>query len=200
MEKRNWDQKIVCKSNVIRHVVRNFVANFSVCPRCLSPEKTAIWSIPIFSILHRSQTKAYQWANSLRLPNLGSVHIIISGFPSIPRRQDREKKNNGFILSNKRFEEVDFFGFSDKTPTQLKSNINQVDFVTIVIPFVCLISVTMLICGVSMLRSSSIIPSSPRPAPYTPNIKITEPSSIAAPGQDVIYTDKFLSPVKIYRL
>jgi hypothetical protein len=87
-----------------------------------------------------------------------------------------------------------------------RSGIHRLDFLTIIIPFICLFFVTMLISAVNMFKTSLL--SSPRPGPdyskhmqaLTPNIHIIEPSSSVAPwedisGQDIGHTNfDYLTP------
>ena len=115
----------------------------------------------------------------MTIKNSRSQQPTLSDLQTVQKRKNSEKNNLGFLLSSKRYEEIDFYGFSGLNKPQTNSSINHADFITLVIPFICLFSLLMLICGVTVLRSSSIIPAiSPRPALYTPNIRITEPSSV----------------------
>ena len=71
-----------------------------------------------------------------------------------------------------------------------KTHIQHVDLITLLIPFICLLFVTMTICMVNIFKTS-FLPSI-RPGPdsaepmhgFNPNIKITEPSSSVAPWED----------------
>ena len=75
------------------------------------------------------------------------------------------------------------------------TSIHRLDFLTIIIPFICLFFVTMLICMVKMFKTSFL--SSPRPGrdfarpmhALTPNIHIIEPSSYVAPWEDITAQD-----------
>ena len=62
-----------------------------------------------------------------------------------------------------------------------RSGIQRLDFLTIIIPFICLFFVTMLICAVNMCKTSLL--SSPRHT-LAPNIHTIEPSSSVAPWED----------------
>ena len=112
-------------------------------------------------------------------------HIFPLDQPNIKSRKSPRETKNEFILSRKRFEELNFSPPSKNNSKVRKSNIPHVDFITLIIPFAFLFTVTMLICVVSMFRSSSVMPASPRhPHIFAPNIKITEPSSIVDHKED----------------
>ena len=74
------------------------------------------------------------------------------------------------------------------------TRIHRLDFLTLIIPFLCLFFVTMLICGVNMFKTLLFSPSSG--ADYdkhshalTPNIQIIEPSSSVAPRNNYVGLD-----------
>ena len=108
-----------------------------------------------------------------------SINCFVLDEPTVSIRKTHEERKSRVVLSRKRFEELNFFAFSKNNSKAKKSRLHHADFITIIIPFACLLSLTLLICGVSLFRSSSIMPASPsHPHLLAPNIRITEPSSI----------------------
>ena len=125
------------------------------------------------------------------------LKICLPDFPSNPERISQEDKSKIFILSQGRLKFSGLEGYWDMNCTVKKNNNNPADLIIIIIPFSFLFTMAIVFCLVKIFPSKSCHYSSVDI--LAPHIKITEPSSIImGPWEDITYTDKYLSPNRMY--
>ena len=107
-----------------------------------------------------------------------------------------DEKDNKFVFSLGKLEELEVSGLEKLYQgNKRKHRVQQVDFIILLIPSICLSMLILMGCLMSLMKSMLASPSSPS---TTPHIKITEPSSCVAQWENIPATwaqQKYLSPL-----
>ena len=151
-------------------------------------------SLNVFFFFNVCSFSTMKWCIILTIFSVNIYHISYSSGIILIENDNSTKSNRlSRNISNSAQQENNSIqkGTNSAEPPTSTIPVHHLDFLTIIIPFLCLFSVAVVICMLNLFKTSLL--SSPSPGPgyrYTPDINVIEPTRSVAVKEVITDNDE----------